>query len=611
MRLYLKLFPYLLFCGLCVGTEDLIVVVDGILEWKFTKDQEMIRADNRGIIKIKMVQNTSLESCEKISLSTNNLTHLPEDIFETSPNVKVLWLDCNQLEVLSQKTLEPLSKLETLNLRENRLREFYFPMSVELSTMYISNNLLFRVIWKKSLTNKLATIKLENNSLSCETVNELMTFYKNVKFTSSCLENEKRLEHCTKDPICMNGSLYFDNVKGQELLILNAYKNISDWKKEIEKEPKEDMSCTPVQLEKKEDKEPVHQESTCEWSILFFSMLVVIVFINLALWRIWRRKKTSKVPTPVEEPDTELPEIPDAVVVEPNLIYQKLHIEHEDVSFQETDIIGEGHYSRVYRGQLGERAVAVKIIRRNTQDVLREVMIQRRLNHENIAKVLKYSISSPTAIVMELAQGLLTYLQDLKAEPVNGELVKISHGVVKGMLYLEKQNVIHRDLAARNILIDAAFTAKITDFGLAQHVGKDNTYQSKHNRSLPWKWYSPEAIEDEQYSHKLDVWSYGVLLYEIFSGGQTPYDNWVIHGRSEILLEKLEAGDRLDQPKWSSAGLYDEVMMKCWEWKVDIRIDFENIRKALEKLYPERCLNTTTSTYIVFSNKVDLNVPLN
>ncbi|XP_063697549.1 fibroblast growth factor receptor [Culicoides brevitarsis] len=155
----------------------------------------------------------------------------------------------------------------------------------------------------------------------------------------------------------------------------------------------------------------------------------------------------------------------------------------------------------------------------------------------------------------------------------HNELHSFAIQIARGMSHLEEKKITHRDLAARNILIDEHKCLKISDFGLS----RTGIYINTKNKRVPLRWLSLEAIRDNLYSSKSDVWAYGIVLWEIGTLGGFPYPTVC---NTEI-LSFLSSGKRLERPENCTEQLYD-LMLQCWSANPNDRPDFRGILSQLD-----------------------------
>ncbi|XP_063824357.1 tyrosine kinase receptor Cad96Ca isoform X2 [Ostrinia nubilalis] len=270
------------------------------------------------------------------------------------------------------------------------------------------------------------------------------------------------------------------------------------------------------------------------------------------------------------------------------------------------NIIGEGAFGQVFRaqaididGKKGEQIVAVKTLKENASekektDLLQELIVMKNLGtHPNVVRLIGCCTEKePTLVIMEFVSigKLQQFLRDSRAERHYGnthgsqfltsrDLTHFAFQVARGMEFLSSKGIIHRDLAARNVLITEERTCKVADFGLARDVGGTHVYERKSDGRLPIRWMAPESLYDDIFSVKSDIWSFGVLLWEIVTLGSTPYPGM----SAGDVMRKVHSGYRLEKPEHCRRELYN-IMYYCWEAKPTDRPDFPEVVAMLERL---------------------------
>uniref|UniRef100_A0A7N6C0T6 Vascular endothelial growth factor receptor 3 n=1 Tax=Anabas testudineus TaxID=64144 RepID=A0A7N6C0T6_ANATE len=195
--------------------------------------------------------------------------------------------------------------------------------------------------------------------------------------------------------------------------------------------------------------------------------------------------------------------------------------------------------------------------------------------------------SSPLTGPQSPSSNSSSPMEDLWKTPLTIEdLICYSFQVARGMEFLASRKCIHRDLAARNILLSENNIVKICDFGLARDIYKDPDYVRKGNARLPLKWMAPESIFDKVYTSQSDVWSFGVLLWEIFSLGASPYPGVQI---DEEFCKRLKNGVRMRAPETASPEIYG-IMLACWHGEPKERPTFPALVKILGDLLQDNSL---------------------
>uniref|UniRef100_A0A4W4G9Q8 Tyrosine-protein kinase n=1 Tax=Electrophorus electricus TaxID=8005 RepID=A0A4W4G9Q8_ELEEL len=276
------------------------------------------------------------------------------------------------------------------------------------------------------------------------------------------------------------------------------------------------------------------------------------------------------------------------IVLKSPVVKDKWVLAHDDVILGQS--IGRGNFGEVFSGRLrsDNTAVAVKACRENLppeqkNKFLMEARILKQYDHPNIVKLIGVCTQKqPIYIIMELVQGG-DFLSFLRAQGHNLKpkmLIKMAENVAAGMEYLESQKCIHRDLAARNCLVAEQSVVKISDFGMSRQE-QDGVYSATGGmKQIPVKWTAPEALNYGRYTSESDVWSFGVLLWETFSRGISPYTSMT----NQQTRDEVERGYRMPAPSGCPAEIYT-LMCYCWQYDPRNRPSFQKLRADLQSLY--------------------------
>jgi serine/threonine protein kinase len=253
----------------------------------------------------------------------------------------------------------------------------------------------------------------------------------------------------------------------------------------------------------------------------------------------------------------------------------------QQIDFQEIQLVktlGNGRFSEVWEGLWKDTSVAIKKLKPGVSSN-HECDIVMKLQHPNIIQCFGISFSDAAYIIFELMKqgNLLNYIRIKGKSLVLQKLLNISTQIAAGMAYLHEHHCIHRDLSARNILVGENLICKVADFGLAREISSQDIYLDFTGTQIPIKWTSPEAVMFNKFSMKSDVWSFGILLWEIITYGYTPYPGMT----NEEVLEKLGTGYHMSCPGGCPDQLYS-IMEECWRDQPEQRPTFLVLEEKLQ-----------------------------
>ncbi|XP_065060999.1 ephrin type-B receptor 1-B-like [Rhopilema esculentum] len=323
---------------------------------------------------------------------------------------------------------------------------------------------------------------------------------------------------------------------------------------------------------------------------------LIIVAILVIVYTCRRRVQKNQQPVRLQSGEVILPKFGRRHVYVDPTVYQDVADAVRDFTKElQRDwvildsLIGGGEFGDVYKGTLQrpleeEITVAIKTLRDNVnkkakEDFLAEAAYMGQFDDPNVV-ALEGVITKeqPVMILIEyMTYGSLdSFLQDNDGGFTSLQLLGMARGVSSGMTYLSEMSFIHRDLAARNILVNEDMVCKVADFGMSRELSEDDAYNTTGGK-IPVRWTAPEAIQFKKFTTASDVWSYGILLWEIMSYGERPYWDW---GNYEV-IERLGSGYRLPPPMGCPKVVHD-LMLSCWEKDRGKRRRFRELRSIID-----------------------------
>nr|XP_045585928.1 insulin receptor-related protein-like [Procambarus clarkii] len=316
--------------------------------------------------------------------------------------------------------------------------------------------------------------------------------------------------------------------------------------------------------------------------------MVVVVSCVVAWW--WKRSyNANTIPTTLDQVDVN-PFYREGFAPS-EMFREEFIVWRDDLKVQVEAPLGHGYFGMVFLGELRVGGVSKRVAVKTHSDTasteqiarfLKEAAVMQEIECHHVVRLLGVvGDYAPVYVVMELMQkgDLKTYLKKHHRRLISDQkVVEMALEAADGMTYLAWRRLVHRDLAARNCLLDHNLTLKIGDFGLSRNL-QSNYYRKEGHGVLPVRWMAPESLQFSVYSSQSDVWSYGVLLWEMATRGDTPYKN---NTNDEVMRLVVEQRARLGSPPHCPLPLLT-VMRRCWNYNPARRPSFSAVASFLLK----------------------------
>ncbi|KAB2602637.1 serine/threonine-protein kinase [Pyrus ussuriensis x Pyrus communis] len=303
----------------------------------------------------------------------------------------------------------------------------------------------------------------------------------------------------------------------------------------------------------------------------------------------WRYEETEKLKIAIQK---------EVLKIEHDQVVIKTEPDHLEIPNDGTDVweldprqlkfgnkVASGSCGDLYKGTYCTQEVAIKVLQPECvnpdmlKDFAQEVYIMRKVRHKNVVQFIGACTKHPSlCIVTEYMSGgsVYDYLHKQKGVFKLPSLLKVAIDVSKGMTYLHQNNIIHRDLKAANLLMDENEVVKVADFGVARVKSQSGVMTAETGT---YRWMAPEVIEHKAYDHKADIFSFGVVLWELLTG-KLPYEYLT---PLQAAVGVAQKGLRPTIPKNTPPKLA-ELLEKCWQQDPASRPDFSEIIEILQAL---------------------------
>ncbi|XP_078621209.1 uncharacterized protein LOC144887690 [Branchiostoma floridae x Branchiostoma japonicum] len=572
---------------------------------------EDLKLDNNNIEEIPDGAFSGLVNLRGLYLTFNNIHSISAGAFSALANLKRLYLQANKIRQLPETTFNNNLALLLLSLKGNSITELtedVFSRCIRLHSLYLENNNLTTLpsnIFAK-LTN-LHYIRLGSNPWVCDCrLQGLARWIQNSSFDDGDLGNPTCSSplhtqglslwyalqgHSCQHGTCDNGTCLCDR----------------DWTGPY---------CQDVSVEQLNTPRPVPDQDptpiTVPIAASSASIAVVLILAGGAgfiFYRRWRKRRDDDdetiyiddfLPFDREIHWRRMQEPPPAP---PRPQFPGLEVDPGRVTLGQR--IGSGAFGVVYAAVMtrdgNTRDVVVKTVKDNASEeeklsFLEEIRSVVDLGaHDNLLGLVGCStlVRDHLYLITEFMPygDLKNFLlrcreEEMSDSPPDGiydfqtlQMYQVARQIARGMDHIARSRYVHGDLAARNVLVGEDLKVKISDFGLAEDIYSRGYRRQDRLKKVPWKWMAPERLQDGTvYTAQSDVWSFGIVLYEISTLGGDPYPDVP----PAELKDRLQAGHRMVKPERCPLAMYG-VMTQCWSWRPNERPTFRQLELSLDK----------------------------